>query len=398
MDRHQRVRARHIARPPRSSSPSPATSSCVVDCRTVGCASDVATKPPQRAALAVRRRPCGVGLRRASAAGKDCCSSCSSQRCSCSRRSNRATFSSRTRSTSLRWASRRPSSCSRWPSSSSAERSTSPLPRSWACRRSSPRSRTTRGSPSSWGSSLAFDRRAGVWALQRLLGGGRRSTVAGRHARWAHRLPWHRLHPHRRPLDHRLPGLVRVPRSEAGARADSRFESCYTGSCSRSRSSLLHRSGFGRITYVVGAAADVARFSGVRVRRHKAIIFAMSGFIAALAGVLYAAHLGAVRGQHGRRFRAGHHHHRPARRRQHLRWHGLDGRGRPVDLPGRSTFAMVSSSRRCRDTPRPVSSACCSSSRCSIPNLYHAFRGRLAAPTGLIDRPDGDQATAEPVL
>jgi rhamnose transport system permease protein len=58
---------------------------------------------------------------------------------------------------------------------------------------------------------------------------------------------------------------------------------------------VLHRTGFGRITYVVGNSAKVANYSGVSVARNKMILFTMSGLIAALAGVLYAARLGAVR-------------------------------------------------------------------------------------------------------
>jgi rhamnose transport system permease protein len=58
---------------------------------------------------------------------------------------------------------------------------------------------------------------------------------------------------------------------------------------------LLHFTGFGRYTYVIGNSAAVARFSGVRVARVKMVIFTMSGLIAALAGVLIAARLGAVR-------------------------------------------------------------------------------------------------------
>ena len=56
------------------------------------------------------------------------------------------------------------------------------------------------------------------------------------------------------------------------------------------------RVGFGRLTYVIGSSSAVARYSGVRVARHKLAIFAMSGLVAALAGVMYTAHLGAVRG------------------------------------------------------------------------------------------------------
>ena len=58
---------------------------------------------------------------------------------------------------------------------------------------------------------------------------------------------------------------------------------------------VLHFSGLGRLTYVIGNSAPVARFSGVSVVRTRMIIFAMSGLIAALAGVLMTARLGAVR-------------------------------------------------------------------------------------------------------
>jgi rhamnose transport system permease protein len=59
---------------------------------------------------------------------------------------------------------------------------------------------------------------------------------------------------------------------------------------------LLHRTGFGRQVVVIGTNAEVARFSGLDVARVKATLFVMSGVVAALAGVLYAARLGAVRG------------------------------------------------------------------------------------------------------
>lgn len=59
---------------------------------------------------------------------------------------------------------------------------------------------------------------------------------------------------------------------------------------------LLQYSGFGRYVYVIGNSNDVARYSGVRVRRTKMILFVVSSTIAALAGILYAARLGAVRG------------------------------------------------------------------------------------------------------
>lgn len=59
---------------------------------------------------------------------------------------------------------------------------------------------------------------------------------------------------------------------------------------------VLQRSGFGRKTYVIGNSLEVAEYSGVRVKRLKMTLFMLSGFAAAVAGVLIAARLGAVRG------------------------------------------------------------------------------------------------------
>lgn len=59
---------------------------------------------------------------------------------------------------------------------------------------------------------------------------------------------------------------------------------------------VLQYSGFGRYVYVIGNSSDVARYSGIKVRRVKMILFTISGFVAALAGVYFAARLGAVRG------------------------------------------------------------------------------------------------------
>ena len=59
---------------------------------------------------------------------------------------------------------------------------------------------------------------------------------------------------------------------------------------------ILRSSGFGRYVYVLGSNIQVARFSGVRTSRLRLTIFTASGFVAALAGVLLAARLGAVRG------------------------------------------------------------------------------------------------------
>jgi rhamnose transport system permease protein len=59
---------------------------------------------------------------------------------------------------------------------------------------------------------------------------------------------------------------------------------------------VLHGSAFGRLVYVVGSNAQAARYSGVRVGLVKAALFVGSAFVAALAGILYAARLGSVRG------------------------------------------------------------------------------------------------------
>jgi rhamnose transport system permease protein len=59
---------------------------------------------------------------------------------------------------------------------------------------------------------------------------------------------------------------------------------------------VLHRTGFGRLVYVVGNSTAVARFSGVRVPRVKAALFIMSGLVAAAAGLLLAGRFGSVRG------------------------------------------------------------------------------------------------------
>ena len=59
---------------------------------------------------------------------------------------------------------------------------------------------------------------------------------------------------------------------------------------------ILQRSGFGRKTYVIGTSKAVAEYSGINASRHKFILFVTSGFVASLAGLLYAARVGAVRG------------------------------------------------------------------------------------------------------
>lgn len=59
---------------------------------------------------------------------------------------------------------------------------------------------------------------------------------------------------------------------------------------------ILQYSGFGRLVYVIGNSKDVARYSGVKVPKVKFLLYIVSGLISALAGLLLAARLGAVRG------------------------------------------------------------------------------------------------------
>ncbi len=59
---------------------------------------------------------------------------------------------------------------------------------------------------------------------------------------------------------------------------------------------ILYGSALGRVIYAVGSNVQAARYSGVRVGLVKTALFVGSAFVAALAGVLYAARLGSVRG------------------------------------------------------------------------------------------------------
>lgn len=65
---------------------------------------------------------------------------------------------------------------------------------------------------------------------------------------------------------------------------------------------VLQYSLFGRYIYVIGNSSQVARYSGVKVRQVKLILFVISSTVAALAGLLLAARLGAVRGSTGEGF------------------------------------------------------------------------------------------------
>jgi rhamnose transport system permease protein len=59
---------------------------------------------------------------------------------------------------------------------------------------------------------------------------------------------------------------------------------------------ILQWSGAGRYVFVIGNSSEVARYSGVNVRRVKMTLFVVSGFVAALSGLLLAARLGSMRG------------------------------------------------------------------------------------------------------
>lgn len=59
---------------------------------------------------------------------------------------------------------------------------------------------------------------------------------------------------------------------------------------------VLQRSGFGRKTYLIGNNSDVAAFAGIDTARHKLVLFTVSGLVSALAGLLFATRVGAVRG------------------------------------------------------------------------------------------------------
>jgi rhamnose transport system permease protein len=59
---------------------------------------------------------------------------------------------------------------------------------------------------------------------------------------------------------------------------------------------VLHRSATGRRLYVVGDNAEVARYSGVDLVRTRLVLFTTSSLVAGVAGILFAARLGTVRG------------------------------------------------------------------------------------------------------
>jgi rhamnose transport system permease protein len=59
---------------------------------------------------------------------------------------------------------------------------------------------------------------------------------------------------------------------------------------------VLHRSATGRVLYVMGDNPEVVRYSGVNLLRTRLSLFVASSIIAGVAGILFAARLGSVRG------------------------------------------------------------------------------------------------------
>jgi rhamnose transport system permease protein len=58
---------------------------------------------------------------------------------------------------------------------------------------------------------------------------------------------------------------------------------------------VLHKTTFGRYLYAIGNNEDATRYSGIPVARIKLTIFALSGFMSALAGIILAARFGSTR-------------------------------------------------------------------------------------------------------
>jgi rhamnose transport system substrate-binding protein len=64
----------------------------------------------------------------------------------------------------------------------------------------------------------------------------------------------------------------------------------------------LHRTGQGRTLYAIGLNAEGARHAGIPVARRVGLLYALSGLLAALAAVVYVAHLGQAKADAGTGF------------------------------------------------------------------------------------------------
>jgi rhamnose transport system permease protein len=63
---------------------------------------------------------------------------------------------------------------------------------------------------------------------------------------------------------------------------------------------ILHKTVFGRWVFAIGTSEDAARYSGIPVDRVKIAVFALNGFLAALAGLIMVSRLAVARYDHGR--------------------------------------------------------------------------------------------------
>ncbi|SEG80245.1 monosaccharide ABC transporter membrane protein, CUT2 family [Thermomonospora echinospora] len=62
---------------------------------------------------------------------------------------------------------------------------------------------------------------------------------------------------------------------------------------------VLHATGIGRSLFAIGAQEDAAFYAGIRVKRIKLVLFAVSGVVAAFAGIVYTLRYGSARADNG---------------------------------------------------------------------------------------------------
>ena len=62
---------------------------------------------------------------------------------------------------------------------------------------------------------------------------------------------------------------------------------------------ILHATRFGRYLYMIGSNREAARFAGIPVARVRVTVFAISGFMAGIAGVVYVGYFGSARADAG---------------------------------------------------------------------------------------------------
>ena len=62
---------------------------------------------------------------------------------------------------------------------------------------------------------------------------------------------------------------------------------------------ILHATRFGRYLYTIGSNREAGRFAGVPVARVRVTVFAISGFMAGIAGVVYVGYFGSARADAG---------------------------------------------------------------------------------------------------